>query len=253
MSILKFANGKNRGKEALRHALNYIMNPEKMPSNLISGNGVSMRTPCEDMETVQALFGKNTGRRYIHYIISFDKDISEEMALEVAEEAASYFADDFQYILSVHTNTENNHAHVIVNAVNIRTGNKFSQSRADMLKFRCWVNDCLLKRSLNLIGESSKSEICCKAGELEDWEDWADVLEDDEMEDNISSNSFFGFVDPDEISQIQYAQLEDENMNQIIRFFQGEAEELPPDIYYEDAKMFYEEWLDSWKMQEEDF
>lgn len=253
MSIVKFANGKNRGKGALKQAINYILNPEKVSSNFILGNGISTRTPCEDMETVQALFGKNTGRRYIHYIISFDKDVSEEMALEVAEEAASYFADDFQYLLSVHTNTENNHAHVIVNAVNIRTGNKFSQSRADMLKFRSWVNDCLRKHGLNLIGESSETEFCCKEGDLEDWEDWADVLEDDEMEDSISSNSFFGFVDPDEISQIQYAQLEDEHMNQIIHFFEGEAEELPPDTYYEDAKMFYEEWLDSWKMQEKDF
>ena len=78
-------------------------------------------------------------------------------------------------------------------------------------------------------------------------------MDDDEMEDHISSNSFFGFVDPDEISQIQCAQLEDEHMSQIIRFFEGEAEELPPGTYYEDAEMLYEEWLDSWRMQEEDF
>lgn len=224
-----------------------------MPNNLISGNGLNLDTPCEDMETVQSLFGKNTGRRYIHYILSFDEDVSEEMALEVAEEAASYFADDFQYILSVHTNTGNNHAHVIVNAVNVRTGNKFSQSRSDMLKFRSHVNDCLFKHGLNRIGESTETELCCKAGELEEWENWEDILDDDEMEDHISSNSFFGFVDPDEISQIQCAQLEDEHMSQIIRFFEGEAEELPPGTYYEDAEMLYEEWLDSWRMQEEDF
>lgn len=253
MSILKFANGKNRGKEALEKAINYILNPEKSSPNLIFGNGISTNTPCEDMETVQALFGKNTGRRYIHYIISFDEDVSEEMALQVAEEAASYFSDEFQYILAIHTNTRNNHAHVIVNAVNIRTGNKFSQSKADMLKFRSWTNDCLIKYGLNLIGEPTATELCCKVEELEEWEDWADVLEDDEMEDDNSSNSFFGFVDPDEISQIQCAQLKDEHMNQILRFFEGEAEELPPDIYYEDAEMLYQQWLDSWRMQEDEF
>lgn len=253
MSILKFINCKNRGKEALKEAIQYVLNPEKIPDNLIGGNGINLDTPYEDMETIQALFGKNTGRRYIHYVISFDEDVSEKMAFIVAEEAAAYFADEYQYVLAMHANTNNCHAHVLINVVNIQTGNKFSQSKADMLTFRSYVNDCLLRHGLNLIGESAGIELFCKTGELQEWDDWADVLEDDEMEDDNSSNSFFGFVDPDEISQIQCAQLKDEHMNQILRFFEGEAEELPPDIYYEDAEMLYQQWLDSWRMQENEF
>lgn len=245
MSILKFIDGKNRGKGALRQAINYILNPEKMPGNFILGNGINLDTPYEDMETVQALFGKNTGRRYIHYILSFDEDVSGEMALEVAEEAASYFADEFQYVLAIHTNKRNNHAHVVVSTINIRTGNKFSQSKAEMLEFRNHVNDCLAKHGLNLIGESEETEICCKTGELEEWEDDEEILEDDETESYCSSYSFFGFVDPEEISQIQCAQLKDEHMHEIIRFFEGEAEELPPNTYYEDAKIQYLLWKDS--------
>lgn len=245
--MLKFTNGKNRGNESLRQAINYILNPEKTSTELISGNGIDTATPCRDMETIQFLFGQKTGRRYIHYVLSFDKGVSEKTALLVAEEASCYFAEEYQYIMAVHTNTANVHVHVILNAVNVSTGKKFSQSRAEMLQFRDFVNGCLAKYDLNLIGESSESQFYCEAEILEDWE------EEDGTEDFNCTNSFFGAIDPDEISQIQCAQLGDENMKQIIRFFEGEAEELPPGTYYEDAEMLYEEWLDSWRMQEEDF
>lgn len=244
--MLKFTNGKNRGNESLRQAINYILNPEKTSTELISGNGIDTATPCRDMETIQFLFGQKTGRRYIHYVISFDRGVSEKTALLVAEEASCYFAQEYQYIMAVHTNTDNVHVHVILNAVNVSTGKKFSQSRAEMLQFRDFVNGCLAKYDLNLIGGSPESQFYCEAEILEDWE------EEDGTEDYNYSNSFFGAIDPDEITQIQCAELEEENLQRIIQYFQGESEELPPDIYYEDAEIKYWQWCDSQRFFEED-
>ena len=158
MSIVKFANGKNRGNDALERGINYILDAEKTSSRYIASNGVGKTSAVEDMKTVQQLLGKDTGRRYIHFVISFDAGVSSQLAFTIASESAEYFADEYQYILSVHNNTENVHAHVILNAVNVHTGKKFSQSKAEMLDFRDYVNTVLLSYGLNPVGRSSEDE-----------------------------------------------------------------------------------------------
>lgn len=252
MSIFKFINAKNRGAKSLKQGIEYILNREKTAPNLVSGNGVNKDTVYHDMKTIQALFGKETGRSYVHFVLSFDQDISSEKAHIVANKCCSYFSEEYQYILAVHTNTENCHAHVVLNTINIQTGKKFSQSRKEMLDFRDFVNQCLVEYGLNPIGKTDSPTLAYKTGVLDDYDDFNDILEDDEVEGYDIPDSIFGFADPDEISQIQYAEAWDTDMKQIIRFFEGEAEELPPDYYYEDAAMQYQQWLDSWQTQEED-
>ena len=243
MSVLKYSNNKNRGPDAIRKSITYILNPDKTTSNLIKVNGVSPDTPCEDMETVQVLLGKNTGRRYIHIILSFDQNISATTAYDVACSAAEYFAECYLYILASHTNTANLHAHIILNAVNIRTGKKFSQSRKEMLAFRSYVNKCLRAYGLNEIGRNKTPVDFLE----EDFNYMDNFFDDDDYyddEENEQPYSYFGPCDPEELDAISEAEEADRLRKSAYDYFEGKATDFPDEIPYCDADALYFDWLE---------
>ena len=239
MSILKFANGKNRGNDALERGINYILNSHKTSPEYIVCNGVEQNSAVEDMKTVQQLLGKDTGRRYIHYVLSFDAGVSPKKALTIASESAEYFADDYQYILSIHTNTADIHAHIILNAVNIHTGKKFSQSKAEMLDFRDYVNTVLLAHSLNPVGKSAENEEAYPELYFEEEDNFYDFEDADDYKEN---ESFFGPIDPEEAELMRFAEQYEAEKRQIIRFFEGKEADIPSNWDYEDALAVYEQW-----------
>lgn len=244
MSIVKFANGKNRGNDALERGINYILDAEKTSSRYIASNGVGKTSAVEDMKTVQQLLGKDTGRRYIHFVISFDAGVSSQLAFTIASESAEYFADEYQYILSVHNNTENVHAHVILNAVNVHTGKKFSQSKAEMLDFRDYVNTVLLSYGLNPVGRSSEDEENYPGLYFEEEDTFYDFEDADDYKENKSFSALFGPIDPEEEELMRLAEQFEADEKQIIRFFEGKEADIPTGWDYEDALMVYEQWRD---------
>lgn len=244
MSIIKFANGKNRGNNALERGINYILDSEKTSSEYITSNGVGKTSAVEDMKTVQQLLGKDTGRRYIHFVISFDAGVSSQLAFTVASESAEYFSDDYQYILSVHNNTKNVHAHVILNAVNVHTGKKFSQSKAEMLDFRDYVNTVLLSYGLNPVGRSSEDEENYLGLYFEEEDIFYDFEDTDDYKENKSFSALFGSIDPEEEELMRLAEQYEADEKQIIRFFEGKESDIPTGWDYEDALMVYEQWCD---------
>lgn len=243
MSIIKFVNRKTTGTHAIQDGINYILNPKKTSDSLINGNGVSLQTPAQDIETIQFLLGKNFGRKYLHLILSFDVGVSPEVAYTVTDECTEFFSEQFQYIFAIHKNTENVHAHIIISAVNIQTGKKFSQSRSEMLKFRDHFNEILEAHRLNPVGKHINTEITVYPDTNSD-----DFFADDEWENfedyDDSTQSFFGSVDPEEFEQIQEAELHDFQAREIIRFFKGESSMLPSGVSYADAESYFESWLD---------
>lgn len=244
MSIVKFANGQNRGNDALKNGINYILDPKKTSPEYVTCNGVDKTSAAEDMKTIQQLLGKDTGRRYIHYVLSFDAGVSSQLAFTVASESAEYFSDDYQYILSVHNNTENIHAHVILNAVNVHTGKKFSQSKAEMLDFRDYVNTVLLSYGLNPVGRSSEDEENYPGLYFEEEDTFYDFEDADDYKENKSFFALFGPIDPEEAELMRLAEQCEIDEKQIIRFFEGKEADIPTGWDYEDALMVYEQWRD---------
>ena len=247
MSIVKFANGQNRGNDALKNGINYILDPKKTSPEYVTCNGVDKTSAAEDMKTIQQLLGKDTGRRYIHYVLSFDAGVSSQLAFTVASESAEYFSDDYQYILSVHNNTENIHAHVILNAVNVHTGKKFSQSKAEMLDFRDYVNTVLLSHGLNPVGRSSEDEENYPGLYFEEEDTFYEFEDADDYKENKSFFALFGPIDPEEEKLMRLAEQYKEEEKQIIRFFEGKEADIPSGWDYEDALTVYEqhrEYLD---------
>lgn len=257
MSILKYGNGKNRGSYSLRQAVDYILNPEKTSHELISGNGVDTDQAARDMETIQTLYGKNSGRAFIHWIISFDEGVSERDAYMIGKECAAYYAEDYQYIIAVHTNTDHIHVHVVLNAVNVHTGNKFSQSKRDMLRYREYVNEVLQEYGLPVIGKKLQKDLWCEQGTLQEDMYYEDILMNDVPEDyggwwaKDNRKSFFGPIDEDECNAIEEAERVSNWQKRIIRYFEGEEAFLPPDISYDEAEMFYLQWSESQEYNED--
>ena len=235
---------------------------------MICGNGIDLASPYEDMKTVQSLLRKTTGRRYIHYIISFDFNVNANMAYIVSTKCAEYFANEYQYILAIHTNTPNMHAHIIMNSVNIRTGKKFSQSQSQLFKFRDYVNQCLMEHGLNPISPRNSTKLVCEMV-IEDDEfelDYDSLLVDSNDADIVHRSfsevnqlptcgwncSFFGPVDYKEAMQIQAAEAYHSHIQEIVHFFQGKLPALPAGINMLDAELLYEQWLEGQQCLEED-
>lgn len=220
-------------------------------------NGVSTSTPAQDMETIQALLGKNLGRRYIHLVISFDKGVSEQLAYKVAEECAAYYSNEYQFVFALHTNTENLHAHIILNAVNVRTGKKFSQSRSEMLRFREYVNKCLQSHGLKPIGQMKTSVAKELSFDESDEQCSETILFCSGYEDSLRSdveenaNSFFGAFDPEEAEQIREAEEEECIRADIVRHFNEQKGGLPEGIEFDEAEMLYERWRENQQLLEE--
>ena len=157
MSVTVFINGRNTEISRVKEILSYVKRPEAACDRFMYGNGLNPKTAYEDMQVIQNLYRKkDVGKRYIHYVLSFDSDVTAEKAYEVAKEIAAYpeYADDYQYLLAVHTNTDNVHAHVIINAVNVHTLGKFSQSKAGLNKFKVYADQILMKHHLATIRKS---------------------------------------------------------------------------------------------------
>lgn len=243
MSIIKFANGRNRGTKALKTGLGYILNPEKTLSNLIGGRGVAVSTAYQDMRTVQRLMGKEEGRAYIHFILSFNEEVYDRQLRQIAEKCTAYFPDN-QSVWAVHDNTDYRHIHFMLNAVNVRTGKKFSQSKQQMIRFREYVNHILEGQGITVVGEKPM---------VETWEYHDDDLEEygDDYDESTHGyeDSFFDSVDLDESDAILQAEEGDKRLRQVIRFYQGLETSLPDGMDIWEAEEIYGSYCasESWE------
>lgn len=186
MSILKFINGKNKSLLQLKNLIDYIANPEKAPEKYLAHTGLCGRSTYQDMFTFKLLHGKMKGRQYVHFILSFDSDVSCEKAYQVGTEVLTYFKGQYQVFMAVHVNTKNVHCHYILNTVGF-DGYKFRQSISELKMLREFVNIILIKFNLNPVGKIRRS------GREWFWEEenfynggyhfeYEDMGEDDELE-----------------------------------------------------------------------
>lgn len=106
MAIIRYFNSKNsmsKGKYTLKRVLNYISNPEKTAEQT-GGLYVNEKNALERMRVVKQYYGKEDGRIYIHFTISFKGKRDVQNLYEFAEEVSEQFSD-FQVLFAIHNNT----------------------------------------------------------------------------------------------------------------------------------------------------
>lgn len=128
------ASGKGRIDIHLEHAINYILQSEKLgDANLAGGINCLPDSAYEQMKVTKQMFGKAGGRQGYHFVISLKPDegtpeIMYDIAMRFAEEA---FGGEYETVVAVHTDRNHFHAHIIINSVNMVTGYKFQYHEGD--------------------------------------------------------------------------------------------------------------------------
>lgn len=115
---------------------------------LVAGINCEPLTAVEEFNEVKKKFGKEDGILAYHGYISFpNKDGLDPISvLSIAREVANeMWGENFQIILSVHTNTDTLHCHLLVNSVSITDGHKMALGEKNYYKFRS-ITDSVCKK-----------------------------------------------------------------------------------------------------------
>lgn len=152
MSIYLCINSKSRELSRVKGLIDYVFDESKTMLKYCHTLGVGKQSAVEDMLFIKNLYRHTEGRQMLHWVLSFDEGVSAEVADTVGMEVLHFLAGKYQAVCATHTNTNNVHVHYAINTVDLETGNKFSGSTKDMLKFRGRINECLIKFNLKKIG-----------------------------------------------------------------------------------------------------
>ena len=129
--------------DVIRYCIQYC----KTPSRLIGGYAVNIDQAAYEMHRLAAVFGKDTGLRLRHMILSFSNQEIQAMGanapeyvFQIADYAARYYGFDYQIIFAVHEDTGNLHTHLVMSTVNYNTGQKYGGKKEDFYAFISYLS-----------------------------------------------------------------------------------------------------------------
>ena len=156
MAIIKAISGKNKG--SIARIIHYIMKKEKTDYRLITGINCEGSTNCiQQMKMTKAMYKKEGGRQYKHYVLSFHPDDFQNEygdllpdAADQAYEITLKFLNDprifeslqgYEIAVATHVDRDHIHSHIVINSVNMETGTKYRQSYKDLQIMKKVVQD----------------------------------------------------------------------------------------------------------------
>lgn len=151
MAILKTANttGKYYDDNARLDVINYIWDVQKTPHGYRFGLNVDTTSPisaAEDMRRVAGSYGKDSGVRLHHFIISFGpKEVRSLRKLgNIAWGVTCHLGQEYQVVSAVHEDSRNPNLHFVFNSVNYFTGKRYYGTRSEFMPFKQTVQRILL-------------------------------------------------------------------------------------------------------------
>ena len=140
----------------LAELCNYIRDPLATCPALTYGTYISCRIPYEEMMLVKechasALQRTWEGRQFFDYIISLPEEESMELErftacmIAINQFIATFEGGNYQTIHAIHLNTDNLHAHIVANNIDIFTGARFDLDMRAFYKLREGVGAILQK------------------------------------------------------------------------------------------------------------
>ena len=161
IAIVKSINTRCGDLGGLRAVINYIKDEAKTNGGqLVHMHNGMVGREYKDMLRTKNVFGKTTGRQYVHFVQSFhEKDnLTPEMAYKIGQEyiAGNEKWRDFQVLMAVHTNEEHLHIHYIINSVNCENGVKWQCSKQDLKRLREHSDELCRKYNLHVIEQGNR-------------------------------------------------------------------------------------------------
>ncbi|OFO24883.1 hypothetical protein HMPREF3051_00115 [Fusobacterium sp. HMSC064B11] len=131
MPVFKSVNNISHSYGGLKNVINYITSGEKERIYKVEGIGLSDN---KDMAYKEMLinkkgFGKEDGRQYKQFILSFGIGIDAETVYQIGVKFAeeNLLKRGYKSILAVHDDKDHKHVHIITDSVNYVTGMKFHE------------------------------------------------------------------------------------------------------------------------------
>lgn len=140
MSVIKSVNSRSGSRAALRNTLGYVLQDKKTSSDLTLVLGdyphleVNADKVFQHFMQTKELFNKTGGRMYKHFVVSWHKDenISPEVALDIARQWAEKVFPEFCTLVTVHTDREHLHCHIVLNSVSMIDGHKYHMNPEEL-------------------------------------------------------------------------------------------------------------------------
>ena len=158
MAVNKTINKRTNTHGAMRNCIEYVLRQDKTGKLLTYITGpychdeinydLVYRTFLEEKK----MWNKDTGRMYVHNIISWHKDeqITPEQALEFGKEFAEKWFSGFQTLVAVHKDKDHIHCHLVNNSVSYEDGRKLHNTKKDLERMKQLTNQMCRERGLTV-------------------------------------------------------------------------------------------------------
>ena len=116
------------------------------------------QTAYMDFEIMRKVFDQDKGIIAHHYYQSFQKDdnVTPEQAHKIGVELAKKMFPNFQVAIATHIDREHIHNHILVNSVNIMTGQKWYSNKRSLSDIRRESDRLCLENGLGIIKKNNK-------------------------------------------------------------------------------------------------
>ena len=164
-SIFKVIPHKDADTVKLIERLNYIRNPMATNENLTFGAFVSYRYPYEEMMLIKQCYltpTNNTlqGKQFFEYVVSVPENESGYLQnfICAVKDITNLLANtygQYQTISCIHLNTDNLHAHIIMNTIDFNNGARFNLHFKLFYAIKESISNILLAHGFSAINNSS--------------------------------------------------------------------------------------------------
>lgn len=131
MPVFKSVNNISHSYGGLKNVINYITSGEKERIYKVEGIGLSDNKDIayKEMLINKKGFGKEDGRQYKQFILSFGIGIDAETVYKIGVKFTeeNLLKRGYKSILAVHDDKDHKHVHIITDSVNYVTGMKFHE------------------------------------------------------------------------------------------------------------------------------
>lgn len=142
--------------------MHYCQRAKKTPSGLILGRNIDVDYAASEMNDVAAAYGKDSGLRLRHSLLSFslDEEITEIEAAEIAQQAIDYYGKQYQIVAAVHEDSDDTHVHFVMNQVSYKDGSRYRGKKDDYYRFQHHLKEILSAYGIHklVIGSSSSED-----------------------------------------------------------------------------------------------
>lgn len=116
------------------------------------------QTAYMEFEIMRKVFNQDKGVIAHHYYQSFQKDdnVTPEQAHKIGVELAKKMFPNFQVAIATHIDREHIHNHILVNSVNIMTGQKWYSNKRSLSDIRRESDRLCLENGLGIIKKNNK-------------------------------------------------------------------------------------------------